>query len=78
MKYFKNKINWTVGGSLRGGDLPPLSPHDKVVADVYAAKRMNKDGISQVFSPLSRKEVEMLDSQKIQSTRFNTRLPNHE
>jgi hypothetical protein len=77
MKFF-NKVKWTVGGTLRGGDLPPLSPHDKVLADIYAAKRMNKDGISKIFSPLSKKEVEMLDSQKLQTTRINTQLPHHE
>ena len=75
MKYFKKP---TVGDRLIGGDVGPTTPGDQLLADLYAAKRMNREGISRIFSPLTKKQVELLESQKIQTHTLNTRLPSHE
>jgi len=75
MKHFKKP---TVGDRLIGGDVGPTTARDQLMADLYAAKRMNRMGISRVFSPLTKKQVDLLESQKIEKHTLNTRLPSHE
>jgi len=75
MKYFNKP---TVGDRLIGGDVGPTTARDQLMADLYAAKRMNRMGISRLFSPLTKKQVELLESQKNQNYTLNTRLPSHE
>ena len=80
MKYFKKefKPNWTVGSHLRGGDVGPITAEDRLMADLYASKRMHREGgIARIFSPLSKKEVDLLAFQKKQTGTINTRLPSH-
>ena len=75
MKYFKKP---TVGDRLIGTDVGPVTASDQLLAELYAAKRMNRKGISRIFSPLSKEQVELLESQKIQTHTLNTRLHSHE
>ena len=75
MKYFKKP---TVGDRLIGIDVGPVTASDQLLAELDASKRMNREGISWIFSPLTKKQVELLESQKIQNHTINTRLPSHE
>jgi len=63
MKYFKSKINFKLNGGACLDNASTVTS-DHISELVRASERMHNDGISRLFAPLSKRELQIINQFK--------------